>query len=139
MTNSQTKICEIGMIFGLSRSRWHVPFQITGSGLVVLGFLLGHAHGGRKFSSGNIHSVFATILLLVLSGQVVLGVYLKLHLEKGFNGLVRPVFVAAHKLFGVFLPIIGYVQMVFGVITLNGWCRCVRAYMTYPTWIRNSC
>ncbi|CAG8576759.1 8081_t:CDS:2 [Paraglomus occultum] len=116
-------IFPVGMIFGLSRSRWHVPFQITGSGLVVLGFLLGHAHGGRKFSAGNIHSAFSTIVLLILSGQVALGVYLKLHLEKGFNGLVRPVFVATHKLFGVFLPIIGYIQMVFGVITLNGWCR----------------
>jgi hypothetical protein len=77
------------------------------------------------FSRGNIHSVFAPIVLLLLCGQVSLGVYLKLHLEKGFNGLVRPAFVAAHKVFGVFLPVISYIQMVFGVITLNGWCRCV--------------
>jgi len=91
--------------------------------LALIGYFLGHAHGGRQFSGDNIHGTFASTVVLTLACQVFLGIYLKLHLEKGFNRWVRPFSVKIHKLIGISMPIIGYLQMVFGVITATGWCR----------------
>ena len=119
------------MILGLSKSRWHVPVQFSGAALVLIGFILGHAHEGREFSGDNIHRAFASTVILTLTCQVLLGIYLKLHLEKGFNRWVRPFSVKIHKLIGISMPIIGYLQMVFGVITAVGWCRWVKIFALY--------
>jgi hypothetical protein len=61
--------------------------------------------------------------MFILLGQVVVGVYLKLHLERGFHGRMRKWFVVAHGISGKILPIAAWVQMLFGGITSLGFCR----------------
>ncbi|KAI0047144.1 hypothetical protein FA95DRAFT_1559395 [Auriscalpium vulgare] len=109
----------VGMVLGLTRSRWHVPLQATGIALTLGGFLLGHAHGGRQFLS-SAHGPFANILLLPIALQLALGVYLKLHIHER---TLRPYAVIAHGIVGKMYPILGWVQMVFGVIAARGYCR----------------
>lgn len=55
--------------------------------------------------------------------QVIFGVYLKLHLEKGFNGRIRRWVVMAHGVSGKLIPVAAWVQMLFGGITALGFCR----------------
>ena len=71
-----------GMVLGMVHSRWHIPVQTLAVILAVVGYFLGHAHGGRQFDT-NVHASFANWLMLMLIAQVVLGAYLRLHLEKG--------------------------------------------------------
>ncbi|KAK4065406.1 hypothetical protein Trihar35433_7526 [Trichoderma harzianum] len=116
-------IFPIGMVFGMTKSRWHVPTQILGSILAVVGFFLGHAHKGREFVSHNVHSVFANILQFLLIGQVVLGLYLKLHWEKGALGMIRKFVRPFHSVIGKAMPLLAWVQMIFGGITTLGFCQ----------------
>ncbi|KAI0297478.1 hypothetical protein B0F90DRAFT_1634350 [Multifurca ochricompacta] len=109
----------IGMVFGLSRSRWHVPLQIAGIVLTLGGYVLGHAHGGRLFLP-SAHGMFANILLVPLATQLALGVYLKLHIHER---TLRPWAVRAHGIVGKSYPILGWTQILFGVITFRGYCR----------------
>ncbi|KAK1779889.1 hypothetical protein QBC45DRAFT_123029 [Copromyces sp. CBS 386.78] len=112
-----------GMVLGIIKSRWHVPLQVLGTALAVVGYVLGHLHKGRQFISNNVHASFANILFLMMIVQVVLGVYLKLHLEKGFHGRIRPVFRILHSINGKAFPIASWVQMLFGGITALGFCQ----------------
>lgn len=89
---------------------------------LVVGWFLGHAHKGRKFTH-NIHATFAPFILFLFIGQVVFGLYLKLHLERGFNKYIRRVAVLCHGTIGKITPIVSWVQMGFGGITLLGFCR----------------
>jgi hypothetical protein len=58
-----------GMVLGLVKSRWHVPTQILGTAIAVLGYFLGHLHKGRQFAY-SAHAGFANWLIL---GEGVLG------------------------------------------------------------------
>lgn len=116
-------IFPIGMVFGITKSRWHVPTQVIGSVLAVVGFFLGHAHKGREFVEHNVHSIFANILQLLLVGQVVLGLYLKLHWEKGVLGVIRKFVRPFHSIIGKAMPLLAWVQMIFGGITTLGFCQ----------------
>lgn len=80
-------------------------------------------HKGRQFVSNNVHASFSNILFLMMIGQVALGVYLKLHLEKGFQGRIRPFFRILHSINGKAFPIASWVQMLFGGITALGFCQ----------------
>ncbi|OQO04502.1 hypothetical protein B0A48_09424 [Cryoendolithus antarcticus] len=111
-----------GMVLGLVKSRWHVPVQILGSAIAIPGYFLGHLHKGRQFGK-NAHAGFANWLMLLLIVQVVLGVYLRLHLEKGFLGRVRPLQVKAHGILGGLIPVAAWVQMLFGGIAAQGFCQ----------------
>ena len=104
------------------RSRWHVPLQTFGTVLALLAYFLGHKHKGRQFAP-NIHAMFANSLGLMLATQVLIGIYLKLHLERGINGRVRRHVVRAHGVLGKLLPVASWVQMLFGGITAMGYCR----------------
>ena len=104
------------------RSRWHVPVQVLGTALAVLGYFLGHAHKGRQFGP-NIHSHFSSSLMLMLFTQIILGVYLRLHLSKGMHGRIRKPVVLVHGIIGKLLPVVSWVQMLFGGITALGFCR----------------
>ncbi|KAH9964406.1 hypothetical protein BJV74DRAFT_870509 [Russula compacta] len=109
----------IGMVLGLSRSRWHVPLQTTGVVLTLGGFILGHAHGGREFLE-SAHGVFANILLLPIAAQAALGTYLKMHIHER---TLRPWAVRAHGVLGKSYPVLGWAQMLFGAIAFRGYCR----------------
>lgn len=81
-------IFPLGMVLGIVHSRLHVPVQVLGTALATVGYFLGHLHGGREYAA-NAHAQFANWLMLLLIVQVVMGVYLKLHLEKGFLSTLR--------------------------------------------------
>lgn len=104
------------------RNRWHVPLQVFGTVIAVVAYFLGHLHKGRTFAP-NIHATFASMLMLMLIAQIAFGAYLKLHLEKGFNGKLRKVVVYGHGILGKLMPIASWVQMLFGVITSLGFCH----------------
>lgn len=104
------------------RSRWHVPVQITATALAVVGYFLGHAHKGRKFGP-TAHGKFANWLNFGLAAQIGLGIYLKMHLERGFLGRTRPALVKAHGILGKIMPVAAWVQMLFGGIAALGFCQ----------------
>jgi Protein of unknown function (Ytp1)/Domain of unknown function (DUF2427) len=104
------------------KSKWHVPVQVTGTIVAILGWFLGHGHKGRQFAS-NIHSSFASSLMLMLVLQVCLGVYLRLHIEKGVHRVIRRYAVVGHGVVGKVMPVVSWVQMLFGGITALGFCR----------------
>ncbi|KAL4249938.1 Protein YTP1-like C-terminal domain-containing protein [Abortiporus biennis] len=109
----------VGMVLGLSRSKWHVPLQITGYLLTSAGYILGHAHKGRAFLAGA-HGKMASILLVPIFLQLALGVYLKLHIHEKS---IRPYAVIAHGVVGKAYPILAWTQMLFGAIAFRGYCR----------------
>src|SRR5277367_37174 len=104
------------------KNRWHVPTQVFGTILAIVGYFLGHAHKGRQFAP-NIHASFAWSLNLMLAIQVGLGIYLKLHLERGFLGKIRKYLAGAHGALGKIMPVVSWVQMLFGGITALGFCH----------------
>ncbi|KAI9786834.1 MAG: hypothetical protein M1839_005065 [Geoglossum umbratile] len=104
------------------RSKWHVPLQVVGTIFAISGWFLGHRHKGRKFAP-NIHAAFAPSLMLMLTLQVCLGIYLKLHLGRGIHGVIRKYVTTCHGVVGKVMPIVSWVQMLFGGITALGFCR----------------
>lgn len=90
--------------------------------LAIVGYFLGHAHGGRQFAP-NVHASFASVLMVMLVAQVVFGIYLKLHLQKGFHARLRRYTVLTHGVIGKAMPVVSWVQMLFGGITALGFCR----------------
>ncbi|KAK0727522.1 hypothetical protein B0T26DRAFT_694839 [Lasiosphaeria miniovina] len=113
----------LGMVLGIIKSRWHVPVQVLSTLIALLGYALGHMHGGRKFVSSNVHAKFANTVYFFLVAQIVLGVYLKLHLEKGIHRRIRPVVRILHSVNGKALPVVSWTQMIFGGITALGFCQ----------------
>ena len=111
-----------GMVLGLVRSRWHVPVQVAGTVVAIPGYFLGHAHKGRQFGH-NVHASFANWLMLLLAIQVAMGIVLRLHIEKGILGRVRPWVVKGHGILGGIMPVVSWVQMLFGGIASQGFCQ----------------
>ncbi|KAF8956933.1 hypothetical protein BDZ97DRAFT_141459 [Flammula alnicola] len=109
----------IGMVLGLTRSKWHVPLQATGYALTVGGYILGHSHKGRSFLH-SFHGTFANILIIPILAQFVVGIYLKLHIHEKS---IRPYIVVVHGIIGKAYPILGWSQMLFGVIAFRGYCN----------------
>ncbi|KAI1411793.1 hypothetical protein F5Y13DRAFT_164356 [Hypoxylon sp. FL1857] len=116
-------IFPLGMVLGIVKSRWHVPVQVVGTALAILGYALGHMHGGREFRHDNVHSKFASPISLLLFAQILMGIYLKLHLEKGINGKIRRFVKIGHGIVGKALPVLSWTQMLFGGITALGFCQ----------------
>ncbi|KAI6081845.1 hypothetical protein F4821DRAFT_17805 [Hypoxylon rubiginosum] len=116
-------IFPLGMVLGIVKSRWHVPVQVLGTALSIVGYALGHMHGGREFRHSNVHSKFASPLSLMLFAQILMGIYLKLHLEKGINGKIRRFVKMGHGILGKALPVLAWTQMLFGGITALGFCQ----------------
>jgi hypothetical protein len=61
--------------------------------------------------------------MLMLIAQIAMGIYLKLHLEKGVHAKIRKVVIRTHGVVGKAMPIVTWVQFVFGGITALGFCR----------------
>lgn len=116
-------IFPVGLVLGLTRNRWHVSFQTLGGLLALLGFTLGHMHKGRQFEAHNIHATFGNWLLLMTVSQVVIGIYLKLHLTKGFLASVRKLIIRIHYTLAIIIPISSWVQFGFGAIVMQGFCH----------------
>ncbi|KAL2858798.1 hypothetical protein BJX68DRAFT_252650 [Aspergillus pseudodeflectus] len=114
----------IGLVLGIGTSRWHVPTQVLGTVLAIAGFFLGHAHSGREYTANNIHASFSWILQILLVAQVVFGLYLKRHWEKGqINRRARTLLRPCHSVLGKLMPILSWAQMLFGGITALGFCQ----------------
>ena len=111
------------MVLGLVRHRMHVPLSLVSLALTTGGYVLGHSHGGRSFPH-TAHGTLASLLIFYLSAQTFLGLYLKAHINLGKyeKRWVRPLFLGAHGVLGRTFPLVGWVQCVFGVITLRSWC-----------------
>ena len=105
------------------KSRWHVPVQVFATVLAIVGYFLAHLHGGRQFRPNNAHSRSAIPLVFILAAQVGMGVYLKLHLEKGINARIRRIVRPAHSFLGKAFPVLSWTQIVFGGITALGFCQ----------------
>ena len=59
----------------------------------------------------------------MLAAQILIGIYLKLHLEKGAFGRTRRHVVRAHGVLGAALPVASWTQMLFGGIAALGYCH----------------
>lgn len=112
----------LAMVLGLVRHRLHVPLAASAVAVSLFGFVLGSHHGGRKFKH-TVHGTNANLMLLSLLAQAVCGIYLKLHLQWAPEKYVRPVVLRVHGVLGRAYPVLGWVQMVFGVATLQRWCN----------------
>ncbi|CAE6418782.1 unnamed protein product [Rhizoctonia solani] len=108
----------IGMVLGITRSKWHVPVQSAAYLMTTAGYILGHSHKGRSFPE-SAHGRVANFILFPLLAQLALGIYLKLHIHEQ---TVRPWAVVAHGLIGKSWLVIGWTQMLLGTITLRGYC-----------------
>lgn len=100
------------MILGLNKSRYHVPFQLITIFLSLSGNYLGHHHRGRSFHK-TAHEGFAGYMWWYMISQGGLGIFLKLHVLEG--KVVRKIAKGAHRVVGLSFPIVGWVQMIFGV------------------------
>jgi hypothetical protein len=68
----------------------------------------------------SVHGTFAKILFLPMAAQLLLGIYLKLHIH---TQTLRPWAVRAHGVIGKSYPVLAWTQMLFGAITFRGYCR----------------
>ncbi|KAE8203067.1 hypothetical protein A4X06_0g2330 [Tilletia controversa] len=109
------------MVLGLVRHRLHVPLSALSLLLTTGGYFLGHGHKGRSFPQ-SAHGTLASLMIFYLAAQTVLGIYLKLHLRWRLERFVRPTVLVVHGLLGRGFPVVGWVQCLFGVITLRSWC-----------------
>lgn len=88
-------------------------------------------HGGRTFRR-TVHHPTANVYLLFLGAQFCMGIYLKLHIHEKS---IRPYVVRCHGLLGRVYPILGWIQMLFGAVTLQGYCfngalgQCLAHYL----------
>ncbi|GAW07195.1 integral membrane protein [Lentinula edodes] len=107
-----------GMVFGIARSRWHVPLQSTGIALTLGGYILGHSHKGRAFLA-SAHGITANLLLIPIFTQLFLGIYLKLHINEK---TLRPWACLAHYIMGSGFIAYG---MIMAILLLVGeaWIR----------------
>lgn len=103
------------MVLGITRSRFHVPWQLVAIALSLAGNYLGHHHHGRAFHM-TAHAHFATYLWWYLMLQLAFGVFLKLHVLEGTT--LRRGVVMAHGIVGKSFPVVGWVQMIFGYRSL---------------------
>ncbi|KAI8907419.1 hypothetical protein DFJ77DRAFT_434581 [Powellomyces hirtus] len=109
----------LGMVFGLTRSPWHVPTQTMATLLTAAGFVLGHKHGGREYPL-TAHSTVANLIFFLLCAQVSLGVYLKLHMHEETR--FRRIAVGCHGFLGKSWPIVSWLQIMLGVLTSLTFC-----------------
>lgn len=112
----------LATVFGLTRHRLHVPTAVLALLLTSAGYFMGHKHGGRRFPH-TAHGTVAKLLLYILIAQASLGTYLKLHLRWRAETRVRPVVLFFHGFLGKTFAVLGWLQMLLGVITLRSWCR----------------
>lgn len=107
-----TFLFPLGMVLGLTRSRWHVPVVSTATLLSLFGLYFGHHHDGRDFPASP-HGTMGSWLTWIMLIQAGLGTFLKMHVMEGT--MVRRVALLAHGFFGKIYPLLGFFQMLMGV------------------------
>lgn len=112
----------LSIVLGLTRHRLHVPTAVVALLLTSSGYVMGHKHGGRRFPH-SAHGSVGSLLIPVLFLQGSLGTYLRLHLKWRGEARVRPVVLFLHGLVGKSFAVLGWLQMLLGVIALRSWCR----------------
>lgn len=80
-------------------------------------------HGGREFLPSNVHAHFGDWVYFQMFAQIIVGVYLRLHLEKGIHKRIRPVIRTIHSINGKTFPVVAWTQLLFGGITALGFCQ----------------
>ncbi|OAL31425.1 hypothetical protein AYO22_01017 [Fonsecaea multimorphosa] len=123
MVTAFAVVFPIGMVLGLGKSRWHVPVQIFGLVLTVIGWVLPSFHGGRQYLKPNIHASFAKWLLFAIVAQAASGTYLSLRLEGPRHRTIRKILHRWHGVAGKLMPVAGWTQMMFGGETSQGFCH----------------
>ncbi|KIW94093.1 uncharacterized protein Z519_05409 [Cladophialophora bantiana CBS 173.52] len=123
MVTAFAVIFPIGMVLGLGKSRWHVPFQVFGLILTVVGWILPSFHGGRQYLKPNIHASFAKWLLCAVIAQAGSGIYLGFRLEGGQHRTIRKILQRWHGVAGKLMPVASWTQMMFGGETSQGFCH----------------
>jgi hypothetical protein len=108
----------LGIIFGMTKHRFHVPTQIIAIILTTLGIILGYAHGGRVFPH-SAHSTGANWVILMIIIQASIGVFLKFYRQPT---ILRLVTKTGHKVIGIGWFVMGGVQCALGLITYMGYC-----------------
>ncbi|ORX33754.1 hypothetical protein BD324DRAFT_638450 [Kockovaella imperatae] len=109
----------LGMVLGMTKSKYHVPLQSTNVVLVFIAMWMGHHHGGREFPA-TVHGIMAKIIWWIMILQASMGIFLKFHvMEKTVRRYVVPV----HGVLGKSFPVLGWTQMVFGAATALNFCR----------------
>jgi len=93
--------------------------KATGFLLTIGGYILGHQHGGRTFSY-SLHAIFASIIMAPIATQIILGTYLKLHINEGTP--FRRWMVFSHRIVGLSYISFGWVQVLFGMLVLGDIC-----------------
>ncbi|KAJ3026281.1 hypothetical protein HK097_006484, partial [Rhizophlyctis rosea] len=123
-------IFPLGFLFALAKSKKHAPTQIVGSLVAGAGFMMGHLNR-TPFWEGNPHVRFQWWMLVILVGQVGVGVGLKVtkmkdapksrvlqFLQSIRLRILRPI----HVILGWSFVILPYVQGIFGLIPLTRTC-----------------
>ncbi|KAL5606857.1 uncharacterized protein BROUX77_004050 [Berkeleyomyces rouxiae] len=114
----------IGMVLGMTKSRWHIPVQILATALAAFGYVLGYFHKGRMFRPNNAHAKFSGIMFIAIAAQCVTGFYLWLPFGgKSIGGRIGALIRPVHSILGKVFPVMAWVQMVLGGITTLGFCQ----------------
>ncbi|SGY21349.1 BQ5605_C016g08226 [Microbotryum silenes-dioicae] len=110
----------LGMVLGLTKSKFHAPLQVLTSIVSLFGGnFLAHHHGGREFHT-TAHSKLAHYLKYYLILQFLFGTFLKTHVWQ--KSKFRRGVVVFHSVVGKSFPVVGWVQMIFGGIATLGFC-----------------
>lgn len=89
----------------------------------------------------SVHGKMGSILFAPIVGQLVLGIYLKLHIHEKS---IRPWAVRAHGVLGKAYPVLAWLQMLFGAIAYRGYCRggnlgqCLAHYIMASTLVHSN-
>lgn len=109
----------IGMVLGLTKSRWHVPLQSAGYLLTIAGYIIGATRSGHDYPSAS-QGPFAYFLLGPILLQLILGLYLQFRPN---SPSIRPYILKVHGIIGRVYPLLAWIQLLANFATLGGFCK----------------
>ncbi|KAI0249694.1 hypothetical protein BJV78DRAFT_1155645 [Lactifluus subvellereus] len=113
----------IGMVFGLSRSRWHVPLQvILALSLLFVALLLTTVATSSDTRTAAGNSSRAQMASSPISSSR-LRRNSRSACTSSYERTLRPWAVRAHGIVGKSYPVLGWTQLLFGAIVFRGYCR----------------
>ncbi|RKO91014.1 hypothetical protein BDK51DRAFT_16100 [Blyttiomyces helicus] len=123
MTVVYAFIFPVGFLLARKRSPWHGTFQVFGSVLALIGYVLGHKQK-NQFYPHNPHSYFQIPLLWMLLAQGVFGLFLKYtkSWRRPCFARIRRYIRIAHLLNGWSFLLLPYAQGILGLIAVTKTC-----------------